>query len=71
MYYLHGHFQEITQIELNQKFILTASRDFSARLWDADYGQQLCLFLDINCQNSDLISLVSNSILIKILDLSI
>ena len=39
MYYMHGHFQEITQIELNQKYILTASRDFSARLWDADYGQ--------------------------------
>jgi WD40 repeat protein len=47
---MHGHFAEITQIETNKGgYILTASRDFSVRLWDSTYGIQLYLFLDINC----------------------
>ncbi len=65
---MHGHFKEITQVEIQSsqgEYVLTASRDFSVRLWESNYGTQLYLFLDVNCQNSDLISLVSISLSIS------
>lgn len=59
MSYLHGHFGEITRLVYKNKLIFTASKDFSVRIWDSDYAVQLCLLLDINCENSEIISLVS------------
>ena len=58
---LHGHFKKITQIKFRPKtssklvLILTASDDFSVRLWDATSGCQLALFLDINNVNSEVV----------------
>jgi len=37
--------------------VLTGSQDFSVRLWDTKKGIQLALFLDVNTQNSEIISM--------------
>ena len=64
---LNGHFKQIDCIEfrpleatraLNQTTqVLTASQDFSIRLWEVSKGIQLALFLDINTQNSEVLSI--------------
>ena len=64
---LNGHFKQIDCIEfrpltatreLEQTTqILTGSKDFSVRLWEVTKGIQLALFLDINVQNSEVLSI--------------
>ena len=64
---LNGHFKQIDQmafrpLEATRAFgqtpqLLTGSQDFSVRLWDTQKGIQLALFLDVNTQNSEILSL--------------
>lgn len=60
---MNGHFKSINCVKFrpnavgNILYLLTGSDDFSVRLWDAFSGLQLMLFLDIQNQNSEVVSL--------------
>ena len=45
---LSGHFKKITCIQLSNQFCITASEDFSVRMWEVSKGIQCFIFLDIN-----------------------
>jgi len=54
---LQGHFKKITCLQLSSQFCITASEDFSVRMWEVSKGIQCFIFLDIKVQNAEVISL--------------
>lgn len=57
MIQLKGHFKQIRCLVIKGKFCLTASDDFTVRMWEITKGVQCFIFLDLKMPSVEVISL--------------